>query len=225
MKQVSPIEEYKTPSSLINILFDGIGIAALIVYSISVVILIVRLFSPDIASSSPFLKKNYPERISIVSLWLEIIAVFVSNNQRKRIINIIDWFDKKIIGITEQVNDLSSDMGFLRQSYEELTKTVDSLSKTPNSENEKQVEEKIEQSIKVANQQKERIDNITEVMGYVNQVIRGLSEFSRMQSVCDSFKTDLFFYAYKESLCCRQLLSWNYWQQIDNPGASKLQPY
>ena len=193
MKQETPIEEIKTPSSIINQVFDYIGIAALIVYSVSVVILIFRLIFPDIASSSSFLRENYPERISIVSLWLEIIAVLVSNNQRKRIINCIDWLDKKLIGITEQVDDLSNGMSSLQRNYEELTKVVDSFVKAPNSENEKQADEKIKQSIEVANQQRERIDNITEVMGYVNQVKRGLSEFNRMQNQCDSFKTDLYF--------------------------------
>ena len=193
MKQKSPIEENKNPSLIINQLFDAIGIAAIIVYSVCVVILIFKLIFPDIASSSPFLRENYPERISIVSLWLEIIAVLVSNNQRKRIINCIDWLDKKMLGITEQVNALSSNMSALQQRQKDFEIVIDSFSKAPDSNNEKHAEEKIKQLISDSEQQKEKIDNITQVMGYVNQVKRGLSEFDRMQNTCDSFKTDLYF--------------------------------
>ncbi len=193
MKQESPIEEIKNPSSIINQVFDYIGIAALIVYSFSVVILIVRLFFPDFASSLPCLRENYPERISIVSLFFEIIAVLVSNKQRERIIDWIDRFDMKIVGITKQVDELSSDMSYLQQNYETLNKAVDSLKEEPNLENDKNVEEKIKQSIRVANQQKEKIDKITEVMGFVNQVKIGLSEFNHTQEAYDAFRSDPYF--------------------------------
>lgn len=192
MKQESPVEELRKPKNIWNQIFDYVGWAALIVYCVSSLILLFSLFSQKVTSSA-FLRDNYAERINIVSLWLEIIAVFVSNNSRKRIISCLDWLDEKTIALAKQVGGISADMGDLKENYKNLSKVVESIDKKPEQNKAKAAEKEIKKYITQTKQEEDRCSTLLQIKKYIDQVKKGLEDYHRKQNVYDAFMTDVYF--------------------------------